>query len=210
MGRHRLTYARLSIALPLCLRGGSIGGSAFLSGDTPAECEFETDCPDGEYCVVGTCVIGAPQDAFIDVELDAAPQWVDAAQEIANDAGIADVDVPDVSVGDMRVIETERAPFPEGLCFAGQNGLVFRPEQASNFIPSGHCSRWARGWMVEDGPESILQLATGPNAQVLSIPVSEEPTVSGHWLIAPRDNALESATNILASGPSTIRDTQRV
>ena len=48
-----------------------------------------------------------------------------------------------------------------------------------------------RGW-----PESILQLATGPNAQVLSIPVSEEPTVSGHWLIAPRDNALESATNI--------------
>ena len=178
---------------------GSAGCNLFLDGNIPLECDEHMDCLEGEYCAQGVCVLEGERPIPI-VDSTAPPHDANATAFDAADTPLSDdADILDAMVGDVMapdMMPAETPPFPDGLCFEGHTGVVFRPEPPSNFIPSGHCSPWARGWVYRDGQHKRLRLERGPETNVITIDIADTPRFRDRTLVVTRQNVVESSANV--------------
>lgn len=158
---------------------GLTGCQLLLGGDDAAECAQAADCPDGQTCLSGRCVMGdgvsdmrvadLPQtDPVLDmrVPLDLGDES-DLAIDMAVDAAPIDAALP-----------AELEPlFPDGRCFDGA-GMV-ELARGDTLIPRGLCTPYGVLWTRTDplGPQLVLS-RTVPVTDALVMPIDQDGRLS--------------------------------
>jgi hypothetical protein len=159
----------------------SWGCSLLLDEPEVVECTTDLHCLESEVCNEGLCTPFHGEadvlDAMVTQDSAPMPDMRPMPADAESDLGVT-------------------PPYPTGRCFHQLVNPVYRATEASTYIPHGDCNRWSQVVSVlRDGQEHLL-LRTGTETALTLSNIRGRHNLAGHYLVVPRFNAQDNATNV--------------